>query len=99
MKNNWNAKQWTQVAEHGTSGDQVWDLIADLEGLEERCAALLELRAAVIRYTSAETVDYPAFLQAHEDLDAACKSLAEHITAPAGYCGCWRHRAEEAGNA
>ena len=79
MKTNWNTKIWSKIATRGTSGDQVWDIIGDFETLEGICTELLQLRADVIRYTSAETVDYPAFLKAHEELDAAYKKVAAFL--------------------
>ena len=79
MKTNWNTKIWSEIATRGTSGDQVWDIIGDFETLEEICRELLQAKSDVLRYSSAPTVDYPAFLQAHEVLDAAYKKMKSFL--------------------
>ena len=78
MKTNWNTKIWSKIATRGTSGDQVWDIIGDFETLEKICCELLQAKKDVMRYSSAPTVDYPAFLRAHEVLDVAYKNM-EHF--------------------
>lgn len=75
MKTNYNTKIWKEIATRGTSGDQVWDIIGDFETLEEICREVLQARKDVLRYSSAPTVDYTAFRQAHDELDTAYKKL------------------------